>query len=754
MTATVQFFDHEVPAITGGNFLITVTQTAGAIAASIPPARQQITFSAPQVSLDPAEIIQCFPPPSATGPFGDVLASVLLAEPSLPWERSMPAANCPWLALLVFADGELPGGDPSTHAVTATVADFLAITDAVVPKITLEADVTPGQACSYIRVPTGVFTAVTPRASELPWLAHVRRSVPDSGPATDLAVVVANRFPAVPADNAATPAPAVAHLVSVEGLAPWLTDDPVFTASGTSDGTPVLGSVVMLSLASWTFGVVPEPAESFQGLTLSLLDAEYDPGTGQHAPDRLALALPLPPGYGPGVPDPGQAAVAQRVLGGYVPLAYHARSGEETMAWYRGPVTPGLTAALDPPLPFPTADSALIYDAAHGVFDVSLAAAWQIGRAAALSDRSFGQALFSYRQTLQQMGDVVVDRVARPQFADEPSTDLRSLAGPTISALRGVLGQELAVPEPAPAARSPLRAQPAHAGPALLTALAEPAVQQAVTDLAADALVPVAQWLAGLTLLEPLPFTCLVPDPRMLPRVTPSAADPATALPGSIRFGYLDPNWTTALVTGALSLAVESSRQAGTPGTIDPAVQAAIGAALAQRCGLAQPPAGPVSVLLLRSDLVSGWPTLTLTPLDAAGAAVPVLRLDRLAPGVLLALFDGIPASVRLAEPHAALSLGLDEQGAAELRNLRPPGKNGDPPVGAPLGHTVPVLATQACLRPGGGRVLALAGLVATVTAALTAQGQPTDALGPAALALQLVRAPQEMTFDSATGGS
>lgn len=767
MTATVRFFDNDVPPISGGDFVITVTQTASAIAPVIPPAQQPITFSAPQVTLDEAEVVQCSPPPSATGPFGDVLACVLLAEPSLPWERSMPAENCPWLALLVFADGELSGGDPATHAVTVTAAEFLAIKDAVVPKITLGADVAPTQACSYIRVPTSVFQAVTPRVSELPWLAHVRQSVPDSGSATELAVVMANRFPALPAADAGAPATAVAHLVSVEGLTPWLTDNPVFTASGTSDGAPVLASVVMLSLASWTFAVVPDPAESFQGLTLSLLDAEYDPATGQHAPDLLALALPLPPGYQPDAPDPGQAQVAARLTDGYVPLTYHTRSGEEAMAWYRGPVTPSLVVALDPPLPFPTADSALIYDAAHGIFDVSLAAAWQIGRAAALADRSFGQALFSYRQAVQQLGDTVVDRLARRQFADQPSTDLHSLVGHSLGALRGVLGMELdaaarppgrarraaAAPVVSPRGRSPLRAQPAPTGRPLLAALADPAVNQAVTDLAADALVPVARWLAGLTLLEPLPFSCLVPDPRMLPRATPSAADPDTLLPGAVRFGYLDPNWTTALVTGGLSLAVESSRQAGTPGTIDPAIQAAIGQALAERCGLSEPPAGPVSVLLLRSDLVSGWPTLSITPLDAAGAAIPVLRLDRLAPGVLLVLFDGIPASVRLAEARAALTLGVDEQGAAELRNLRPPPATSDPPVGAPLGRSVPVLTTPACLRPGS-RVLAVSGLVATVTSALSAQGQPVDAFGPAALALQLVRAPQEMTFDSATGGS
>ena len=52
-------------------------------------------------------------------------------------------------------------------------------------------------------------------------------------------------------------------------------------------------------------------------------------------------------------------------------------------------------------------------------------------------------------------------------------------------------------------------------------------------------------WLAGLQTLAGVPFAYLVPDARMLP-------------PESIRFFAVDPNWTTALTDGALSLAAKT----------------------------------------------------------------------------------------------------------------------------------------------------------------------------------------------------
>ncbi len=57
-----------------------------------------------------------------------------------------------------------------------------------------------------------------------------------------------------------------------------------------------------------------------------------------------------------------------------------------------------------------------------------------------------------------------------------------------------------------------------------------------------DRIVPrdLRQWLARLRLLEAVPFAYLVADFELLP-------------PESIRYFYLDRNWTDALVQGALS---------------------------------------------------------------------------------------------------------------------------------------------------------------------------------------------------------
>src|SRR5215469_3847344 len=63
-----------------------------------------------------------------------------------------------------------------------------------------------------------------------------------------------------------------------------------------------------------------------------------------------------------------------------------------------------------------------------------------------------------------------------------------------------------------------------------------------------DRIVPLdlRQWLARLRLLEGVPFAYLVADSLLLP-------------PESIRFFYVDRNWTDALIQGALSAGTANS---------------------------------------------------------------------------------------------------------------------------------------------------------------------------------------------------
>src|SRR5262249_19199329 len=106
-------------------------------------------------------------------------------------------------------------------------------------------------------------------------------------------------------------------------------------------------------------------------------------------------------------------------------------------------------------------------------------------------------------------------------------------------------------------------------------------------------------------------------------------------------------------------------------------------------------PADPADVttgFLLRSSAVSGWPHVdvrayrtviqdnptTGMPFDPNDPQVraqqlATLRLERLAPSVLLALFEGVPKLVTLEEPHHAVAFGVHRGPRGLVVDLRHP---------------------------------------------------------------------------------
>ena len=183
-------------------------------------------------------------------------------------------------------------------------------------------------------------------------------------------------------------------------------------------------------------------------------------------------------------------------------------------------------------------------------------------------------------------------------------------------------------------------------------------------------------WLARLRLLEAVPFGQLVADAALLP-------------PESIRFFHVDRGWTDSLVEGALSVGTVTTPERAALEQVYGTVRTEVDEAErlvrmpGREPGAAVPsgPAGALTGFLLRSRMVSGWPGLHVRgygldnlslpePVDdedvGQGQDVPMrklglLRLERLAPAVLLALFDGVPAVVHLEEPRAGIQFGVDE---------------------------------------------------------------------------------------------
>ncbi len=115
--------------------------------------------------------------------------------------------------------------------------------------------------------------------------------------------------------------------------------------------------------------------------------------------------------------------------------------------------------------------------------------------------------------------------------------------------------------------------------------------------------VELRRFLAGLRLLKGVPFSYLVPDADLLP-------------PESIRFFYLDRNWTDAVVQGVLSVGTITTTDRAQLETVYPTLRAEVDATERTVREPTKTPkplrggGGTITGFLLRSRAVSGWPAL------------------------------------------------------------------------------------------------------------------------------------------------
>jgi hypothetical protein len=242
------------------------------------------------------------------------------------------------------------------------------------------------------------------------------------------------------------------------------------------------------------------------------------------------------------------------------------------------------------------------------------------------------------------------------------------------------------------------------------------------------------RWLTELMLLYGLPFEYMVPVASMLP-------------PESIRFFFLDQNWTNRLIDGAASVGVASTvDELTTYAALEPLVRQAALAAPSVRARLvkqdaapAAAPAGPITGFLLRSAVVSGWPGLEVAATDAAGTSlVPPLRFERLAPDILLCLLNGLPVEVAVKQPTETMHFGVVEAGGTYRVTLRQVS-------GAEAGIQI---GTQQCptVQRGGnapGSVINVQQTAAALLAALVsdkALPEGTAAISSGQFALQMVQ--------------
>jgi hypothetical protein len=172
-------------------------------------------------------------------------------------------------------------------------------------------------------------------------------------------------------------------------------------------------------------------------------------------------------------------------------------------------------------------------------------------------------------------------------------------------------------------------------------------------------------FMARLRLLHGVPFSYLVPDAKLLPVE-------------SMRFFYIDRAWTDALVQGALSVGTVSTADRSHLEAVYPHIQREVDEAerlirKPKKELMQKDQGGTLTGFLLRSRVVSGWPNLhvraysvdkldddELTNLaESAPERMKVLRIERLAPAVLLVIVDGVPAVVHVEEPRQGIQFGV-----------------------------------------------------------------------------------------------
>jgi hypothetical protein len=359
------------PPLTAGKYTLRATQT---IATPQGPDDfvQEKTFwvSAPRFTLDPAEIYAVYPPADHVGEYHTSLPHIVLTRKTLPWERTLdgtplsPAERVqhpPWLALLLFDEDEL-----TQHAIqpkTVELRQLRAPEEANTrgPRLTPEPWDDDKASCTVLDVPATLLQKMLPTAEELCHLAHARQvDVQDKELAEGVtegwfSVVLGNRLPSQGKPN-------TVFLVSLEG---W--SDLLQAASQPVDASAKARLVV---LTQWGFTAA---GDDFLTVMRRLGDG--------------AQRLRVMPGSTPANPT-----VETALALGYTALTHTTRQGETTVSWYRGPLVPLSLPKLADDL-HDSADAALMYDDQTGLFDVSYAAAWQLGRLLGLQKREFGDSL-------------------------------------------------------------------------------------------------------------------------------------------------------------------------------------------------------------------------------------------------------------------------------------------------------------------------------------------------------------------------
>ena len=645
LSGAIRFSSYCRPPLEPGEFKLEVKQAVeelqggGGAPVPISPLSFEFMVGGPRFALNPVDIYSVYPPDGSTGDFAHTLPHIVFTRRTIPWERPAGAGlpSQPWMALLLFsADAEGAKLDLAKIE-PRRVRDLIAnLPDGVAgPKNLACASYELDDPCNTIDIDFKLFRKVAPAALDLQYLAHVREVDTDHKETASFltegsfSVIIGNRFPSDANDQGQVENRAV--LVSLEGIMDFLPGAEVKEPPA---------SIRLAVLASWAFQC--EAARDFEQSMRDLNET------------LIPLRLDLPPDDGTQAVQHLRAAFSR----GYAALNHTTRLGEKTVSWYRSPLSPLMTEGAARYDFKPTPDALVRYDDTNGMMDLTYAGAFQLGRLLALQDSGFTQALCGWRSQVQRRVRARLEkeellRVLRSHPADErllKSSDTRFLE----SALHAALAGEQ------------------QSAPAQVQDDGQAWTAEAVHDLPKT----VVDWLARRVLLYGVPFLYLLPDERMLP------------MP-SLRFFRVDPLWIRRLIEGACSVGRNSTVAEVADSLLGDEFfkVAVLGSAEVRRRALPQgaeavkaddprpPPTFPLEGFLLRSPIVRDWQGLELEAKfwkasEAGPVPAPPLRIDRLAPDIVVCIFQGPLASIEIRQPPEGMHFGASGFRKALVRKI------------------------------------------------------------------------------------
>jgi hypothetical protein len=433
-TGDIKFYDRFAPPLPAGQYTVSTSQTVlgakdinnGADPLYTAP-DQAVLITGPRFSLSAKNVFSMYPPADSAGAFIDHLPHVVLSQRSFPWARSIvdlavepnpspaPTPATPWLAVLTFYSADIqrpndplnpnpsgPVSPPKTMQVAAIVAANATILTPKIQPTTTENT----QQAQVVEMTYAFFKSIAPSQTDLPFLAHGRqvntegKAVVGAQAEGFFSVAVGNRV-LLDGDTQ------TAVLVSLEGH--W---DRLPGGSDASNPANNAKSIRLVILASWSFTALPSGGDFLYLMS------------------QLDVTLLRLPATGPtDAPDTDPAAQAVQALAlGYVPLTNDLRDGEKTTSYYRGPGAAAPCATDMDYGPYHYSDSTIHYDPTFGTFNLSYAAAFQVGRLLALSDGSFAAALVRWRndyfyRTQNTVTDSVVMHPLMAAMDVSPSPD-------------------------------------------------------------------------------------------------------------------------------------------------------------------------------------------------------------------------------------------------------------------------------------------------------------------------------------------